>query len=355
MTYDDEEYGDELPAAHPRNAAKAETRRRPAPPPPLPADEFPAEDYDDEGADETVTVRPAARPRPQAARAGAPARPQYSGATSSRSSRISRPVIQVAPKTARRVPLVPAVLGVIAVLLALAVLYTLLAPTGTPSVVSNGGTAVPAADVAATINSKPILKADYQERLLVAEQDYTDQYGLNFDNSETGKRMASVLGFDVLDQMINFEVLQQEAAKEQLIPNPTQVQQRYDEAQAAAKKANQTWQQFLSSQHIKTDAEFRQSIVEGFTYLIIADKHTTNKTGTNDQKTAELASYICATRAKYDVKINIKFLVEQAPCSSANSPADGPAPGITVPAQTQLPLPVETTAPGPPLAATPKK
>ncbi|MDQ2807528.1 MAG: hypothetical protein M3Z04_11560, partial [Chloroflexota bacterium] len=142
---------------------------------------------------------------------------------------------------------------------------------------------------------------------------------------------------------------------EQLIPNPTQVQQRYDEAQAAAKKANQTWEQFLKSQNIKTDAEFRQSIVEGFTYLIIADKHTLNKTGTNDQKTAELATYICATRAQYDVKINIKFIVEQAPCSSANSPSDGPAPGITVPAQTQLPAPVETFAPGPPLAATPKK
>lgn len=355
MTYDDDEYGDELPPTRPRSAAQAETRRRPAAPPSA-ADEFPTEDYDDEGAVETVTVRSAARPRPPAARAGAPARPQYGGAGSGRSSRISRPVVQAAPKPARRVPLVPAVLGVIAVLLALGVLFTVLAPTGTPPQVSVAGTAVPAADVAATINGKPILKAQYQERLLVAEQNYSDQYGLNFANPDTGKRMADVLGFDVLDQMINFEVLLQQAAKEQLIPNPTQVQQRYDEAQAAAKKANQTWEQFLTNQQIKSDAEFRQSIVDGFTYLIIADKHTTKKTATNDEKTTELATYICATRAKYDVKINVKFIVEQAPCSSANSPADGPAPGITVPPQgTPLPLAVETRAPGPPLAATPKK
>ena len=354
MTYDDEEYGEELPPARSPRTAKAETRRRPVPRPPVPDtdDEFPAEDYDDEGAAETVTVRPTARTQPPATRAGTAARPQYSG---SRSSRISRPVVQAAPAPTRQIPRLAVLLGVIAVLLALIIALIVTKPTGTSAVVNNGGTAVPAADVAATINGKPILKADYQERLLLAQQDYTDQYGLKFDTSETGKRMADVLGFDVLDQMINFEVLQQEAAKEQLIPNPTQVQQRYDEAQAAAKKANQTWEQFLKSQNIKSDAEFRQSIVEGFTYLIIADKHTTNKTGTNDQKTAELATYICATRARYDVKINIKFIVEQAPCSSANSPSDGPAPGITVPAQTQLPAPVETFAPGPPLAATPKK
>ncbi len=345
MTYDDEEYAAELPPS-PRKAAGR------AVPPPAPADdEFPTEDYD-EGEAETVTVRPTGRARPQATRATA--RPQYSGASSG-NSRISRPVAQTAAKAPRRVPLVPVALGAIAVLLALGLLLSSLIPTTTAPVVSNGGTPVPAADVAATVNGKPILKADYQDRLIVAEQNYTDQFGLNFDSAETGQRMADVLGFDVLDQMINFEVLLQEAAKEQLIPNPTQVQQRYDEAQAAAKKAGQTWQQFLTSQNIKTDAEFRRSIVDGFTYLIIVDKHTVKKTATNDEKTAELATYICGTRAKYDVKINIKFLVQQVPCSSASAPSDGPPAGITAQPQKSLPPAVETTAPGPPLAATPKK
>ena len=81
-----------------------------------------------------------------------------------------------------------------------------------------------------------------------AKQDYIDQFGLNFDAPTTGIRMADVLGFDVLDQMINFEVIMQQAQKEGVVPNPTQVAQRYDQAQQAASQQHQTWYTFLKTQ-----------------------------------------------------------------------------------------------------------
>jgi hypothetical protein len=269
-----------------------------------------------------------------------------------RSSRVSRPVSQPAARPARRAPMVPVALGVVAVLIALGILVGGLIPQ-TPQVAAPGpGTpTVDPGDIAATVNGKPIRKSAWQERLKVAEEDYTDQYGLQFDTTDTGKRMADVLGFDVLDQMINFEVVLQEAAKESIIPNPTQVEQRYQEAQAEAKKENKTWDAFLASQQIHSDAEFRQSIVDGFTYVIMAQNHSPSQ-GTDDQKSQALGSYICATRAKYDVKVYVTFIVPQTPCSSAGAGSGEIPANLTVPpTQPRLPTPVQTF--GPPIKGTP--
>jgi hypothetical protein len=250
----------------------------------------------------------------------------------------------------------PIAVAAVVLLLATGAFAVFNRPTTPPA---GGGTPVPNAglnlggDVAATVNGKPITKAAWQERLQVAKEDYTDQFGLNFDNTETGQRMADVLSFDVLDQMINFEVLMQEAQKDAIIPNPTQVQQRYGEIQTATAKTNQTWEQFLQQQKM-TDAQFRQNIVEAFTYLIMADKHSGAAGGSEEQRQAAFGAYICDTRKRYDVKLFVQFIVPQEPCSSAGVMPGQPAPNITVPPRTPVPNPVETGEPpqvAPPAAA----
>ena len=95
-----------------------------------------------------------------------------------------------------------------------------------------------------------------------------------------------------------------------------------------------------------SDAEFRQTIVDGFTYLIMAGNHT-KQDGTDEQKAAALADYICSTRKNYDVKVYVQFIVPQAPCSSAAQVPGGPAPNITVPAGSTPAQPVQTGEPSP--------
>ena len=114
----------------------------------------------------------------------------------------------------------------------------LLGATGAVAVMGNNPGSAPAntpvssappqdsGDVAATVNGKPISKAAWQERVRLAKQDYIDQFQLNFDNDQ-GKRMEDVLSFDVLDQMINFEILMQEAQRQNIVTNPTQVEDQY--------------------------------------------------------------------------------------------------------------------------------
>src|SRR6476661_4510426 len=195
--------------------------------------------YDDEGytpedpEGETDDLEAAPPPPRRAdrvrARAARPAPPPVERA---RPSRIS---VQVAANrraaaSDRRKPLV--IFGV--AILALILVGSAFAAMSRPA--TQGGAAAastPVPGAAASVNGKIIPMTSYEERLLAAKQDYIDQFGLNFDAPTTGIRMADVLGFDVLDQMINFEVIMQQAQKEGVVPNPTQVAQRYDQAQQA--------------------------------------------------------------------------------------------------------------------------
>ncbi len=196
--------------------------------------------------------------------------------------------------------------------------------------------------VAATVNGKPITVAAWQERLQAAEQQYGDQFHLDF-GGDVGKRMVDVLSFDVLDEMINFEVLMQQAKKDNLIPNPTQVQDRYNQIQTQTAQSNQSWPDFLASQHM-SDQEFRQQIVDAFTYLVIADQHTQQATS-DTAKAQALADYICSTRTNYDVQVYVNFIVPQQPCSSAQELPGGPPANLTIPAGGTVPTPVETGGP----------
>ena len=91
--------------------------------------------------------------------------------------------------------------------------------------------------------------------------------------------------------------------------------------------------------------------MDGFTYLIMAGNHT-QQTGTDEQKAAALADYICSTRKNYDArKSRSSYRAASALCERRGSPRV-PAPNITVPAGSTPALPVETGEPSP---LTPRK
>jgi SurA-like protein len=350
-----------------------------------------------------VRVRPAAAPRRStppktAAKPPAPkaAPPKSAARPAARTPSTARPASPAprppAPRSARaaaRTGPVPSGGGVPRWLLIALVAIVLLGATGAIAVMGNNPGGAPAAtpvssappqnsgDVAATVNGKPISKAAWQERVRLAKQDYIDQFQLNFDNDQ-GKRMEDVLAFDVLDQMINFEILMQEAQRQGIVTNPTQVEDQYQkirgnifkqEAEKIAPSPNPTqveqrlqqinadpneqariWSDFLKSQNMTSDAQFRQTIIDSFIYLIMATNHTTPG-ATDDEKTTQFANYICSTREKYDVKILVTFIVPQTPCESAGAAAPGAlpslskVPGSPVPTQAVPPAPVETGEP----------
>ncbi|MGI8586358.1 MAG: SurA N-terminal domain-containing protein [Chloroflexia bacterium] len=322
--YDEEEYNADEVAVPPR------VRRERKVSAPMPT----AEEWEDEGEGEpeAMPVRPT--------RATAPPRPVKPQARPMpRSGRGAVRVAgtrQVGGRTGLPGWALPAGVAVVALLLVIG--FYLASNVQNPL-------SPPPADAAATVNGKVITKTYWQDRLTIAKQSYVDQFGLNFDNSDSGKRMADVLGFDVLDQMIDFEIMLQQAKKESVVPNPTQVAANYQQARDAAAKQNMTWDQFLASQGAKDDNAFRQNIQDTYTYLALAGNHA-RQDGTDQEKANSLADYICGLRPNYDVKIYVQFIVQQSPCESARNVPGEPAAGITVPAgNTPPPQPVETGGP----------
>ncbi|HMA37514.1 MAG TPA: SurA N-terminal domain-containing protein [Chloroflexia bacterium] len=362
-SYDDEEYAaipappipaDEVEwdpaAAAIEEAAPAAPRRRPGPPARLSAEDEEELPFEPAPRPRPAPARPARRPpTPPPAGARPPARP---GPPAGKGARRVQVAAAGRAPARRPIPRLPIMIAVAVLLLLLTGgVFVGLNNGGSPGPGGAGLTAAPNG-LAATVNGKPITMAAYNERLTAAKQNYIDQFGLNFDNvAGGGPRMADALGFDVLDQMINFEVLMQEAQKESIIPNPTQVEQRYQDARKAADQQHMTWDSFIQTQGATTDAQFRQSIVDAFTYLIIADQHTQQATSDTD-KQAALATYICSTRAKYDVKVYVQFIIPQTPCSSAGSAPGAPAPNITVPPRSPVVPAVDTSGPGPIAPAT---
>ncbi|HUS15964.1 MAG TPA: SurA N-terminal domain-containing protein, partial [Chloroflexia bacterium] len=354
---DEEEY---TPDPEPRVRSARGRDRVPAPAPVDYEDEEQGELDDPEWVAEEAEAEeqaPAPAPRPRS-------RPAAAAAPGARPTRLARPAaapgppgrrgVQVAAAGSRGLPIVPMALGLVVMLIL----------GGAYLVFGNSSPAQAPADpnvVAATVNGKVIPRATYEERWAAAKQDYIDQFQLNFDAPDgSGERMADVLGFDVLDQMINFEVLLQEAKKQQIVPNPTQVEERYQQARAAAARDNLSWEDFIQTQGAHSDAEFRQNVVEALTYLIISSQHAP-KDGTDAEKEAAFGRYICDTRTKYDVKIYVKFIVPQTPCSSATgggAAADQPLGGATLaprtPAPTSPPAPPEVPTAGPPALTPPK-
>jgi hypothetical protein len=244
-------------------------------------------------------------------------------------SAASRRPRSVAPAPRRPiVPIVAAALLFVAVAAGLTYLLTRgAAPPPDPG----------AGAVVATVNGVPIYTREYQERVARDKANALNDplfSGLvnNFEGI-TGTRMLDVLSYDALDKLINMEVIQQEARKENIYPDAT-TQQRYIEQARASEVVGQTFQQFLSERKI-TEAQYNRSVIINSVYVLMASRHMP-QTGSDDERQNAFISWMCQARKNYDVKINLTFTVQNEPCTSG-LPGDIPLttgasePGTEVP------------------------
>src|SRR5207248_1794474 len=152
-----------------------------------------------------------------------------------------------------------------------------------------------AGDVVASVNDVPIYRRDYDERLEKDKENalndpFFSSMANNFQGI-TGTRMLDVLGFDALDKLINLEVIQQEAKKEQLYPTTdAQKKDLIDQAKLNDLTGGKTFTQFLQEHNI-TEEQYNNSVIANTVYAVMAGKHMPQQ-GTDDESTAACTSWI---------------------------------------------------------------
>lgn len=236
-----------------------------------------------------------------------------------------------------RSPLPYIAIAVLAVGLVASLLYLLNTPAAAPQPEPDRG------NVVATVNGVPIYERDFNERVERDKQTALADplFAPFFDNFQgiTGTRALDVLRYDALDKLINMEVIQQQAKKENFYPGPAQQAELVAEAKAGELATNETFEAFLQRVGI-SEAQYNRRVVENFVYTVMAEQHMP-KTGTNTERTEGFIRWICDTRQNYDAVVKLSFTVtENRPCTSG-LPSDLPLPGITE--GTPVPEPIATS------------
>src|SRR5918911_3146830 len=162
----------------------------------------------------------------------------------------------------------------------------------------------------------------------------------------TGTRMLDLVSFDALDKLINMEVIQQEAKKENLYPtNDAQKKDLIEQAKQNDLSGGKSFTQFLQEHNI-SEEQYNKSVIENTVYAVMAGKHMPQQ-GTDDERTQAFISWMCERRTSYNVKIYLTFQVtENKPCSSG-LPSDVPITNGSPPPEeegTEVPQP-EATGP----------
>ena len=161
--------------------------------------------------------------------------------------------------------------------------------------------------------------------------------------------MIDVINQDALDKLVNMEVIQQQAKKEDLYPSDQQKQDLVTQAKLTDLKG-QSFDDFLKANSI-TAQQYEENVVRNVVYAVVASKHMPDN-ASEDERNNAFITWICSTRAGYDVKINLTFTVENKPCTSG-LPSDIPLGAVPAGGGTEVPQDVPTTAPQVPQGATP--
>ena len=194
------------------------------------------------------------------------------------------------------------------------------------SSVSGVGAWTGVGQVVATVNGQPIYQGDLDARY---EKDKEQQIGdpllvsIMAEGDITATRVLEVIRQDALDKLINFEVIMQQAKKEQLYPDAQGQKQLIQTAKTADVKAGQTFEQSLQ-EHGLTEEQYNRNVISGAVYKIMASKYMPAK-GTEAERQDAFIKWMCKTRQSYDVKIDVTFAAskDNRPCSSG-VPSDIP-------------------------------
>lgn len=169
----------------------------------------------------------------------------------------------------------------------------------------------PSADVVATVNGKEIMRADL-------ERNY--QISLGDSPQAPSPQEADIRRLNVLHQMIQDEVLQQQAAKLNLTASDEDVNARLTEM-----KANYTEDQFngLLKQRNLTLDELKTEIRRGLTVNKLMNKEIESKINITD---AQITAFYEAHKADFNL-IEPQYHLAQIVVTTAPPPQQGDMPG----------------------------
>jgi peptidyl-prolyl cis-trans isomerase SurA len=166
------------------------------------------------------------------------------------------------------------------------------------------------ADVVATVNGHPIMRAD-------VEKAYNDQLG-DSPQEKPSQEQADSLRLSLLTELINYEIVEQRAAKMNLTATPDEV-----DAKLAEMKAPYTEDEFqkrLTDHHSTLDG-FKRDLRRSITYNKLLNKEINTKITVSD---ADIASYFNAHKAEFDNKETQYHLAEILVTNAAAPKSAGP-------------------------------
>ncbi len=144
----------------------------------------------------------------------------------------------------------------------------------------------PAADVVAMVNGHPILRADLDKM-------YNDQLG-DDPQEKPSEEQADSLRLQLLGELINYQIVEQRAAKMNLTATPDEV-----DAKLAEMKAPFTEDQFNQrlAEHHTNIAGVKRDISRSITYNKLINKEITTRVTVSD---ADIRNYFNAHKAEFD-------------------------------------------------------
>lgn len=142
------------------------------------------------------------------------------------------------------------------------------------------------ANVVATVNGKPIMRAE-------VEQVY--QANLGDSNQQPSGVQAEIMRLNILRELIDTEIVMQRAAKLNLTATDDEVQERLNEIKAPF--TPEEFQKRLDSQHMTLD-DLKREIRRSRTEEKLFNKEITSRINVTD---ADIAAYYNAHKAEFDL------------------------------------------------------
>ena len=167
----------------------------------------------------------------------------------------------------------------------------------------------PAADVVATVNGHPVMRAE-------VEKLYNDRLG-NDPGEKPSEEQADSLRLGLLSQLIDEEIVEQRAAKLNLTATPEEVDAKL--AEAKAPYTEDQFQQRLSEHHTSVE-EYKRDLRRTLTINKLLNKEINTRITVSD---ADIANYFNAHKAEFN---NIETQYHIAQILVTNTP---PPPNAT--------------------------
>ena len=130
--------------------------------------------------------------------------------------------------------------------------------------------------------------------------------------------------YDSLDKLINFEIIQQQAVKENMLPSADEQQQMLDQAHAHDTTPDKPFAQFLLD-HKLTQEQYDHNVLASVIYAAMANKHmpATTDAKNDDERVSKFLEWMCGIRKDYKVETFVTFAVYNQACTSG-LPSDVP-------------------------------